>query len=634
VKHRFTRYAFWQNISLKTEIIGLLTLVSLTLLMIFILWTYQVQKAQTKAELLEETRVLVNEMYAVWDFISINQDTINYNFSGNLEYKGIHCAIAGKSVAALFSQNSEYSIRFTKTEPRNIYNSPDEYEEEALATFSSKTPDSNEYYGFSEYQGQSVFRYVSAMEVTSNCTDCHGKPMGEKDITGYPKEGWEVGDIAGAVSVIVPTSLYFQNMQQAVISNVLFFLLIMLCMVVLIYFALTRLITKPLTHLQSSFAHIEGGAPTSAPTSDLNRYSSKEMVELFSQFNSMVDSLDSLYADLESRVKERTAQLSEANKELERQRLHIEEVNQKLQQDNQYKSDFLAIVSHELKTPLTSILAFCELMVENIDTKDLRVQKQLAEIDKNSNILLEMVNNILETARIQAGSEKINLELTDLSDIIGIVEASSISLAEKKQITLVAKVSPSVPLIMTDWEKVRRIILNLVSNAIKFTPDGGTINVLADLSADEREVIIRVIDNGIGIPDDKQELIFERFTQENMSTVRRFGGSGLGLSLVRDLTTMLGGFVAVKSSVGKGSDFTVTLPVGNNNVEKISANNINADDAVSGNINTCDTYDANVAINADDTAANNISAADADADKTNTADENNYFINVSKKESE
>lgn len=550
------------NVGLKTKIIGLLSFVLLLLLAADIVWTYESQKHATEATLLEESRVLVTEMDAVWEFVSINQDAINHTFDGTYEYKGLHCAIAGKSVAAFFSQNSDYTIRFTNINPRNIHNRPDDYEARALTQFADD-PNTTEFYSFEDHDGASTFRYVSAMKVSEHCIECHGQPAGEIDPTGYAKEGWETGDLAGAVSVVVPTDVTFANMRAAVVNNVLFFLGIMLCMAVIIYFVLTRLITRPLESLQHSFAAMSDGSPSASPTRPdaiAPRYSSREIDELFAQFDAMATSLSSLYANLESQVDDRTRQLSAANAELELQRRHVEDVNARLKRENQYKSDFLAIVSHELRTPLTSILAFTDLMADNVRESDELVRKQLEEIDKNGRILLEMVDNVLETARIQAGSERLNLELVDLNDVVGMVEASNAPLAAKKGVALSTCVSPDVPLILSDWEKVRRILVNLVSNAVKFTDEGGSVNVSVRFDEVGDAVVLEVADNGIGIPADKQQLVFERFTQENMSTVRRYGGSGLGLSLVKDLASMLGGSVELESELGRGSVFRVTLP--------------------------------------------------------------------------
>jgi len=551
-----------RSIGIKTKIVGLLSFVLLLFLIIYIIWVYQDQRAKTESELVEQSEMLITEMNAFWKFISYNQDSINYTSDGVYDYKGLHCAIAGKSVAKFFSQDSDYEISFTKFEPRNIYNTPDEYETEALHFLEQEYPARTSYYSFTDYEGVPSFRYVSAMEVTQDCLDCHGIPAyeGEEDVTGYQKEGWKLKDMGGAVSVVVPTDTYFGNMRESIMSSIAFFIGILLLMAIAIYFALTRLITRPLDDLRASLGEMEEKSSAQLGVHH-PAYSSREMDDLFDQFNSMSSTLSSLYENLESQVNDRTSQLSAANEELERQREHIEEVNNKLKQENRYKSDFLAIVSHELKTPLTSILAFSELMEQSVDSQDEKVQKQLEEIEKNSQILLEMVDNILATARIQTGSEKLNLELVDLNDIVGMVEATSESLALKKNITFETKVNTDVPLIISDWEKVRRIVLNLVSNAIKFTPIEGKVTVDVDYDQQEQSVLIKVADTGIGIPEDKQELIFERFTQENMSTVRRYGGSGLGLSLVKELASMLGGLVSVQSELGEGSVFTVILPV-------------------------------------------------------------------------
>lgn len=553
-----------RNIGLKTKIIGLLGTVLLALLLVDIVWTYHTQKQATEAVMLEESRILVAEMDAVWEFVSINQSIINRSADGSYDYKGLHCALAGEEVATFFSDDSDYSIRFTRLAPRNLRNSPDEYERDALASF-ERDPAVGEYYGFSDQDGESVFRYISVMKVSENCTECHGRPAGEIDVTGYAKEGWEVGDVAGAVSVTVPTDWYFSNMHATAVNGVLFFLATMACMALIVYFALTRLVTNPLSNLRHAFVTMSAKSSGAGLGVAVERvrpvYSSTEVDDLFAQFELMAASLSSMYSNLELQVEERTTQLSAANEELERQRRHVEQVNDRLKKENQYKSDFLAIVSHELRTPLTSILAFADLMEESVPEDNELARTQLEEVGKNGRILLEMVDNVLETARIQVGSEKLNLEWIDLGDVVGMVEASSAPLAAKKSIDFSISIDSDVPLIRGDWEKTRRILVNLVSNAIKFTDRGGSVHVGVSYDADAETVFLEVVDSGIGIPEDKQNLVFERFSQENMSTVRRYGGSGLGLSLVKELSQMLGGSVSLKSARGSGSTFTVRLPI-------------------------------------------------------------------------
>lgn len=355
-----------RKIGLRTKLIGLLTVVLVLISAVFLAFTYDDQSRRAETDLLEKSRVLVTEMDAMWDFISLNQNVINYTSDGGYDYKGLHCAIAGKSVAALFSEKTDYSIRFMNLNPRNIYNTPDAYEAAAIETFLADK-DTDEVWGYQTEGGDQVFRYVRAMDVSNDCTECHGQPAGELDATGYPKEGWSVGDVAGAVSVVVPADGAMTNMRDATISNMMFFLAVVAAMALLIYVVISRLITEPLTELRASFsrvaepdahategetttprvfgpAAVDANEPALAPgclrglpargslaTTDRGvLYSSREIDDLIEQYHSMAQRLEELYGSLESQVAERTEQLSRANAELERQRRRAEEINAQL----------------------------------------------------------------------------------------------------------------------------------------------------------------------------------------------------------------------------------------------------------------------------------------------------------------
>ncbi len=554
--------------SLRSKLIGLLTGVTLVLLAVFSLYTVHDQKSNTETEMVEQCRMLTREMDSVWEFISLNQDVINRDSTGEYSYKGIHCALAGKSVAALFSRDNDYTIGFTRENPRNPANAPDEFELEGLAAFNDN-PGLTEYYDeVSDEDGELVFRYMRVMPVKEDCLECHGQPRGEIDATGYEKEGWTLGQVGGATSVTVPTTLYYQNMKSSILSNIFFFAIILLVMVSVIYVGLNRMVTGPLSMLNDYFGDMRNRSNNAInPRNESIKdnipgiYNTKEIDSIYTGFDQLSQSLETLYSDLDSQVKQRTSELRDANEQLKEQRKQVEDMLVILQEENQYKSDFLAIVSHELRTPLTCILAFADLLEDSIPPENAIAVKQINEILKNGQILLEMVNNVLETARIQAGNEKVNNEIVELSDIVGSVEESMDSLALKKSIMLTTEVDPEVPLILSDWEKLRRILVNLVSNAIKFTPQDGSVSVHVSYDVRTRLVAIEVADTGIGIDPENHDLIFERFTQENMSTSRRYGGSGLGLSLVKDLVTMLGGTIKLKSELGQGAIFTVYLPV-------------------------------------------------------------------------
>jgi signal transduction histidine kinase len=260
-----------------------------------------------------------------------------------------------------------------------------------------------------------------------------------------------------------------------------------------------------------------------------------------------------------------------------------------LQSESQYKSDFLAIMSHELRTPLTSILAFAEICEESDEALSEKDKAAIREIKENGYVLLHMVNNILEVARIDAGKTELTCEWVDMVDLLSTVETSIQPLANKRQIRFETQVSSSTPLIYADWEKLRRILENLVSNAVKFTQRGGSARAevcfvarepLAQKSATQSlaartrdsesepterprlgEIQIRVSDTGIGIRECDIPKVFEKFTQLDKSSHRRYNGSGLGLAVVRELTEAMGGFVEVESMFKKGSTFTVRIPI-------------------------------------------------------------------------
>jgi signal transduction histidine kinase len=243
----------------------------------------------------------------------------------------------------------------------------------------------------------------------------------------------------------------------------------------------------------------------------------------------------------------------------------LERTNELLQVESQNKSDFLAIMSHEFRTPLTSILAFVDLWEKTDSDLADKDRDAISEVKENSHVLLHMVNNLLEAARIEAGRIDMNYEVIDMVDLVSTVETATRPLAERREISLTTQVLPDVPLFRGDWEKLRRIIENLVSNAVKFTQRGGrvSINVESDRSEQGEQgwILIEVSDTGIGIRDEDLPTLFEKFVQLDKSSYRRYSGSGLGLSVVKDLVEEHGGSITVKSAPKEGSAFTVRIPV-------------------------------------------------------------------------
>ena len=288
--------------------------------------------------------------------------------------------------------------------------------------------------------------------------------------------------------------------------------------------------------------------------------SSAEARDMARGFDLMAEELAHMYDGLEEQVEERTKALAQANRALEQQQRDLEEMNRRLVDDNRFKGDFLAMMSHELRTPLAASMAFSGVLKERRPSQTEEEERLWREVETNNRRLLALINDVLEMARIDAGKERLHLGLVDVGDVVGLLQASVEPLAQQKGLRMEYAVDEGVPLFAADSEKLRRIVENLASNAVKFTPPGGSIEVAVRHDASRKRIVFEVSDTGVGIAEEDRERIFDRFTQVDGSTERLRGGSGLGLALVRELAEMHGGSVSVASSVGEGSTFSVEIP--------------------------------------------------------------------------
>ncbi|HHY26331.1 MAG TPA: DUF3365 domain-containing protein [Desulfitobacterium dehalogenans] len=549
------------DVRIRTRFVILLVGILAVSLLMNVVWIWMTQQKQAEKEMHEKAYVLSQQMDAAWEFMVINQDVINYDANGEYNFKKLHCSLVGKSIGKLFGKKTGYTVRYTNFDPRNKADIPDEFELEALNLFAEDVKTS-EFYKVSKYAGKDAFRYTAPMRIEENCLECHGEPAGEIDILGYPKEGWEIGDLAGIVSIVMPIDMYTENIQSNVVKQVGYISLLTLSIIMVIYYAMSKLVTGPLNQLKNAMEHVKTG-DLKVDLKDIDAQG--EIRDLADHFEIMTKELQTLYNDLETKVQLRTQDLAQAKDILESQRIQLEEVNRRLREDNQYKSDFLTIISHELRTPLTSIIAFAEVLEKISGDKSPKEQKITQEIRANSQVLLRMINNILEIARIEAGKQELIIEPIDLVDVINAVENVVEPLIEKKNISYSSVIDQDVPVIEGDREGLKRIVENLVSNALKFTPKGGEIKVWVSYDQEENEVLINVQDNGIGIRKEDQPYIFEKFVQSDSSIHRQYNGSGLGLALAKELTELHGGWIKVVSELDEGSLFTVGIPAGEEN---------------------------------------------------------------------
>jgi len=323
------------------------------------------------------------------------------------------------------------------------------------------------------------------------------------------------------------------------------------------YVITTRIILSPVRVLRETAERVSTGELNIR--SDIR--TGDEFEELSETFNLMLANL-----------KSSQDQLRQINKSLDLKLNELAASNVFLEQSNRLKSEFLANVSHELRTPLSSILGFAEVIAEldaeaaedSPQVKREKRQRYLSNIITSGRSLLELINDLLDLAKIEAGRLEITVEPTSIADVCEGLMTLVRPQAEKKRIDLHLQANPSLPPIETDSGRFQQIIFNFLSNAVKFTPMGGRITLAAErvrTAQAGEQVCISVSDTGPGISAEDQQIIFEKFRQVDASHTRRHAGTGLGLAICRELATLLGGAVSVASTIGEGSVFSLVLPL-------------------------------------------------------------------------
>jgi signal transduction histidine kinase len=341
----------------------------------------------------------------------------------------------------------------------------------------------------------------------------------------------------GAVSVSLPTVALATKIDDAR-NRAIIIALHGIAVGVLVAIFVSRTITRPLRQLTAAAARIAEGDFDQTITLKTN----DELGDLAAAFNSMSARLRTMVQDL----RDSNAGLQIANeKAIEASRL---------------KSEFLATMSHELRTPLNAIIGFSDMLLLGMSgILNDRQRHKVLRLQENGKRLLGLVNDILDIARIEAGRIELQHEPFEPLQLGERLSQQMAVLAERQELDFEVNIDPELPPVLVgDVQHIEQVVVNLLSNAFKFTEHGA---VTLTMAAQETTWTIAVKDTGIGIPPHALDLIFEEFRQVDGTSARAYKGSGLGLAITRHLTRVMGGTISVKSELGEGSTFTITLPL-------------------------------------------------------------------------
>ena len=427
-------------------------------------------------------------------------------------------------------------------------------DEAVLDYFGDHSSTAGEYREF-RLPDQGKYFYYQTVRAKESCLRCHDvRPAPGVPTDGVPPVGVAVGDLMAVVRVVMPDGLTKKaiNWNRAILlaTAIMTVFLAMLAA----YLIVRYVIVKPLEHLRDVSDEVRRGnvqARAEIHTAD-------EFEELGVAFNRMLRGL----VDTQEELQKVNESLDGKVDELARANLHLYEMNR-------MKSDFLATMSHELRTPLNSIIGFSDVLgsIQSLDDKQ---RRYVQNIRNSGRMLLDMINDILDLAKIEAGKTEIRPVTFDVESVVSAQCDMARPMAEKKAIDVTFEIGPGLEAVEQDQAKVQQILANLLSNAVKFTPGGGRVEVNARLDdttdPSRPEIVMDVSDSGVGIAAEEQQAIFEKFRQGKVfqkgddAMTREISGTGLGLSIVRELCRLLGGDVTLESQLGRGSRFTIRLP--------------------------------------------------------------------------
>ncbi|MHB8900939.1 MAG: ATP-binding protein [Thermoguttaceae bacterium] len=522
--------------------------VFLLVVMAFSLWLYwwvtedvvYEQNPVTAARLVDQLLLQVH-----WEGLDtpdetwkLQSDRLMRNFSQKLSEKGVKAAFLYRPDAPQYGEaQSGHPADQFEADLIGRFMQPLQEGEKAPAPVTRSSPGNETYY------------YYQPLYTERECLGiCHYHPPPGAFVPISP-DRLAVGDLMAVARISLPNASLRDAVTRA--WNWLLAVAIITAFLAMIafYIVIRYVVVRPVRHLRDVSDSVARG--------DINMRADIRTGDEF-------EALAVAYNRMLRHLVDAQDELRDANVNLDVKVDELAKLNMQLYETNRIKSDFMATMSHELRTPLNSILGFSDVL-RSIDALDEKQKRYVQNIQKSGRMLLEMINNVLDLAKVESGKMELRLTSFDVRRVIGAQCDMARPLTEKKNIDLIEEIQPDLPPMRQDQGRIQQVLNNLLSNAIKFTPEGGRIKVVALRDAKGR-LVMQVIDTGVGIAEEDQQVIFEKFRQGSTSMpgndamTREYGGSGLGLSICRELCNLLGGEVTVESELGTGSTFTVRLP--------------------------------------------------------------------------
>jgi signal transduction histidine kinase len=427
-------------------------------------------------------------------------------------------------------------VRFHKDKETNLTTLADTQKEMVRAIIEDKHI--NETLEIEKRGKITYVNYAKPIRATDTCIICHN-PQGSA--TAFNK-----GELVGIAVTERPVGEYSKTVLLNSFWVIIAGLISATGAFIAFYVITQRMILSPIRQLRALADNVaEGNLEIRSAIKTRDEYQ-----RLSEAFNNMLDSLQ------KSQEK-----LRQANKQLDEKIVELSKRNIDLYKANKVKSEFIANVSHELRTPLNAILGFAQILGEKPALlKEEKGRRYTEHIISSGKSLLTMINDLLNLAKIEAGKIDLHIEKAAVSQLYEDIEAAFYETANQKGINLSVKCDPNIPPLITDVGKVRQILYNFTSNAIKFTHKGGSV-VLGCSMLDEKTARLSVSDSGCGIAKEDFEKIFDKFSQVDGSITKEKRGTGLGLAISKELADLLAANIGLESEVGKGSTFWLDLPV-------------------------------------------------------------------------